>query len=68
MARVKLRCIMGCQGLKSSYQEKGLLFLNQAMTSIYVLKFILIFLIEPCFFKRKMSRQKFKYPENEKSF
>ena len=25
MARVKLRCIMGCPGLKSSYQEKGLL-------------------------------------------
>ena len=25
MARVKLRCIMGCLGLKSSYQEKGLL-------------------------------------------
>ena len=26
MARVKLRCIMGCSGLKSSYQEKGLLY------------------------------------------
>ena len=25
MARVKLRCIMGCPGLKSSYQEKGIL-------------------------------------------
>ena len=25
MARVKLRCIMECPGLKSSYQEKGLL-------------------------------------------
>ena len=25
MARVKLRCIMGCPGLKSSYSEKGLL-------------------------------------------
>ena len=25
MTRVKLRCIMGCPGLKSSYQEKGLL-------------------------------------------
>ena len=25
MARVKLRCIMGCPGLKSSYREKGLL-------------------------------------------
>ena len=25
MASVKLRCIMGCPGLKSSYQEKGLL-------------------------------------------
>ena len=25
MARVKLRCIMGCRGLKSSYPEKGLL-------------------------------------------
>ena len=25
MARVKLRCIMGCPGLKSSYWEKGLL-------------------------------------------
>ena len=24
MARVKLRCIMGCPGLKSSYREKGL--------------------------------------------
>ena len=24
MAMVKLRCIMGCQGLKSSYQEKDL--------------------------------------------
>ena len=24
MARVKLRCAMGCPGLKSSYQEKGL--------------------------------------------
>ena len=23
MARVKLRCIMGCPGLKSSYWEKG---------------------------------------------
>ena len=26
MARVKLRCIMGCPGLKSSYREKGLLW------------------------------------------
>ena len=25
MARVKLRCIMGCPGLKSSYKEIGLL-------------------------------------------
>ena len=25
MARVELRCIMGSPGLKSSYQEKGLL-------------------------------------------
>ena len=25
MARVKLKCIMGCPGLKSSCQEKGLL-------------------------------------------
>ena len=25
MARVKLRCIMGCLGLKSSYHKKGLL-------------------------------------------
>ena len=25
MARVKLRCIMGCPGIKRSYQEKGLL-------------------------------------------
>ena len=25
MARVKLRCIMQCPGLKSSYQEKSLL-------------------------------------------
>ena len=25
LARVKLRCIMGCPGLKSSYQEKGTL-------------------------------------------
>ena len=25
MARVKLRCIIGCPGLKSSYQEKILL-------------------------------------------
>ena len=25
MARVKLRCVMGCPGLKSSYREKGLL-------------------------------------------
>ena len=24
MARVKLRCIRGCPGLKSSYREKGL--------------------------------------------
>ena len=24
-ARVKLRCIMGCSGLKNSYQEKGLM-------------------------------------------
>ena len=24
MVRVKLSCIMGCPGLKSSYQEKGL--------------------------------------------
>ena len=31
MARVKLRCIMGCPGLKSSYQEKGL-FLLHAIT------------------------------------
>ena len=28
MARVKLRCIFGCLGLKSSYQEKGLLTQN----------------------------------------
>ena len=28
MARVKLRCIMGCSGLKRSYQEKGLLQLK----------------------------------------
>ena len=27
MTRVKLRCIMGCPGLKNSYQEKGLLVL-----------------------------------------
>ena len=25
MARVKLRCIMGCPGFKKSYREKGLL-------------------------------------------
>ena len=25
MARLKLKCIMGCAGLKSSYREKGLL-------------------------------------------
>ena len=25
MARIKLRCIMGCPGLKSSYREKDLL-------------------------------------------
>ena len=25
MTRVKLRCIMGCPGLKNSYREKGLL-------------------------------------------
>ena len=28
MARVKLRCIMGCLGLKSSYREKGLLLFH----------------------------------------
>ena len=27
MVRVKLRCIVGCPGLKSSYQEKGLLMI-----------------------------------------
>ena len=29
MARVKLRCIMGCSELKSSYQEKSLLSLKK---------------------------------------
>ena len=35
MARVKLRCIMGCPGLKSNYREKGLLqnsTINEAMS------------------------------------
>ena len=35
MARVKLRCIMGCPGLKSDYWEKGLLqnnTVNEAMS------------------------------------
>ena len=35
MARVKLRCIMGCPGLKSNYREKGLLqnnTVNEAMS------------------------------------
>ena len=26
MTRVKLRCIIGCPGLKSSYREKGILY------------------------------------------
>ena len=32
MARVELRCIMRCPGLKSSYQEKGLLLMSNIAT------------------------------------
>ena len=34
MARVKLRCIMGCPGLKSSYREKVLLPVDFFFTSL----------------------------------
>ena len=36
MARVKLRCIMGCPGLQRSYREKGLL-----STSLFSYKLLL---------------------------
>ena len=35
MARVKLRCVMGCPGLKSSYREKGLLTVKVLTGSMY---------------------------------
>ena len=35
MARVKLRCIMGCPVLKRSYQEKVLLKVNFKMNFIH---------------------------------
>ena len=38
MARVKLRCIMGCRGLKSSYREKGLLCLSICRTILLNVK------------------------------
>ena len=51
MARVKLRCIMGCPGLKDSYREKGLfelviifLILRKGYTDNYDVKI--------CFFLR----------------
>ena len=43
MARVKLRCIMGCLGLKSNYREKGLLqnnTVNEAMSILITLVII----------------------------
>ena len=36
MARIKLRCIMGCPGLQRSYREKGLL-----STSLFSYKLLL---------------------------
>ena len=39
MAWVKLRCIMGCPGLKSSYREKGL------FQFIFITLFIFIFIV-----------------------
>ena len=38
MSRVKLRCIMGCPGLKSSYWEKSLLLKIMESTEIYTIK------------------------------
>ena len=35
MARVKLRCVMGCPGLKSSYREKSLLTVKVLTGPIY---------------------------------
>ena len=34
MARLKLRCIMGCHGLKSNYLEKGLYFIQCVSQSL----------------------------------
>ena len=36
MARVKLICIMGCPGLKSSYREKGLFISDAAARTLWV--------------------------------
>ena len=35
MARVKLRCVMRCPGLKSSYQEKGTTMKNSIQQCIF---------------------------------
>ena len=47
MARIKLRCIMGCPGLKSSYQEKDpLCFIsddnNHNTNFVYKMQIILV--------------------------
>ena len=46
MASLKLRCIMGCPGLKSSYQEKGQLMLwkqlEKHLLDVILMKFLLL--------------------------
>ena len=63
MARVKLRNIMGCPGLKSSYREKGLFLLHAILSELtkgsadlrmrlllkYIFIFIELFVVFPLF-------------------
>ena len=59
MARVKLRCIMGCPGLKDSYRKKGLfivLWLHRLrVAEMLLLSLYLPIIILPLFFRHKQN-------------
>ena len=59
MARVKLRCIMGCPGLERSYREKGLLSMIVSNDFPFVLGLKSLFsMLHSFFYKKNFIRTK----------
>ena len=61
MAKVKLRCIMGCPELKSSYREKGLVYTFFYKQPVYKQPLLDSYYKKPLKNRNKKVKQKYRY-------